>query len=1313
MLCEDSEALPLNTWTHIAVTVDEVSRIIKLYKNGGLIDTGIASPDITTQATYINTFFLGAKTTTTSTNFKGEMDEVRLWDSALNGKDISGRMNCELRGDEGGLIFYFTFNENLRYTNSAPAGGVLTLDNFALSGSASNYTSGSPISTGVTNPVPPVTDQFIEYDLNETSTPLNATGSGLLWYTDLSTAGSTTAPTPPTFASGMTTYWVSSSNANGCASKLVPISVKVNRSTSTDCWKTVSVGTHSLAIAQDGSLWVWGANTRGQLGLDDTNNRLEPTQMGIDNDWKSVKAGTDYTLALKENGTLWAWGANNWGQLGLGDLTDRDQPVQVGVSTDWAVINTKHYTSFAIKSDHSLWSWGYNNQGLLGSGGGLGHNIPIQVGSDTDWERIATHGTASFAIKTNGTLWSSGEGNYNGLGFSVAVYTQVGTDNNWRDISNGGLSIFATKYDSSLWGLGSFSRGSLAPFSFDASGAGAGNRNAFAKARDNNWVKVETTTQTGVVLKTDGTLWAWGRNTDTAFDLTGTVRFEVIQIGTDTDWIDFSLGETTTLVALKEDGGLYSIGTNTDGVLGLGDAVNRSSFQPIDCPINLDGFFLHFEEVTDPALGSNFSLGSLAFADVDNDGDQDLYTTGFSSLVPTSVLYKNDGSGKYTPVANSGVVPTANGPVAFADVDNDGDQDLLVSGLGSTYQPGTKLFLNDGNGGFVEDATTLFPSFTGGSIAFEYIDNDNYIDVVITGSLNTTPTTKMFLNTGTGSFTEVVSTPLENVDNSSIAFADVNNDTYPDLLITGNSASSSISKLYTNDGLGNFTVLSGATFEGVSAGSVAFADVNNDSYLDLVISGFGSNGLTTKLYLNSATTTFTEATNLPFESVNDSSIAFSDVDNDGDPDLLITGSGDEPFIAKLYANDGAGNFTQVSNVPFQGVTNSSVSFTDIDNDGDQDVVIMGSNRSGAATRLYRNLSNRASWVGGENADWTNANNWGDSTLPTLSDEINITPTAVNQPVITASEVAQVGAINIDQNASLEVYGVLKVNTKLNNDGLITFKSDATSTGQLDQFNAKYSGTGAVMTERFIPAGKRAFRFISPSVTTTNSMYENWQEGGATASGFGIHITGVDGAANGFDPTGTNNPSAFTFDNTVLDQTATSPWNAVTSTNGILEAGTPYRLFIRGDRTVDLATNQATPTATVLRTQGQLLFGNYNPALSPGNGNYSFVGNPYQAAVDFNALSVGGDLNTNFMYVWDPQLGATGTYVTVDLSDGSNIVGSNANQFIQPGQAFFVRNNLTVNTAPTITFNETSKAVTFFFFLATGTYVTLTFLTVLI
>ena len=83
---------------------------------------------------------------------------------------------------------------------------------------------------------------------------------------------------------------------------------------------------HGLCIKSDGSLWAWGYNDYGQLGLGDTKTRTKPVQVGSATSWKAVACGLDYTLALWTNGSLWAWGYNDYGQLGLGDTKTRTKP---------------------------------------------------------------------------------------------------------------------------------------------------------------------------------------------------------------------------------------------------------------------------------------------------------------------------------------------------------------------------------------------------------------------------------------------------------------------------------------------------------------------------------------------------------------------------------------------------------------------------------------------------------------------------------------------------------------------------------------------------------------------------------------------------------------------------------------------------------------------------------------------------------------------------------------------------------------------------------------------------------------------------
>ncbi|MBX2871280.1 MAG: T9SS type A sorting domain-containing protein, partial [Saprospiraceae bacterium] len=157
-------------------------------------------------------------------------------------------------------------------------------------------------------------------------------------------------------------------------------------------------------------------------------------------------------------------------------------------------------------------------------------------------------------------------------------------------------------------------------------------------------------------------------------------------------------------------------------------------------------------------------------------------------------------------------------------------------------------------------------------------------------------------NDGTGSFTEMPNVPFEQVAFGSIAFADVNNDTYPDVLITGeNAESDAVSVLYTNDGTGDFTEVADTPFEAVENSSIAFADIDNNSTPDVLITGKSR----AKLYTNMGGV-FTEVVDTPFDGVDRSSVAIADINNDNFVDVLITGeaSGLGTPSAKLYLNNG-------------------------------------------------------------------------------------------------------------------------------------------------------------------------------------------------------------------------------------------------------------------------------------------------------------------------------------------------------------------------------------------------------------------------
>lgn len=317
-----------------------------------------------------------------------------------------------------------------------------------------------------------------------------------------------------------------------------------------------------------------------------------------------------------------------------------------------------------------------------------------------------------------------------------------------------------------------------------------------------------------------------------------------------------------------------------------------------------------YTEVNTPFEG--VAVSSIAFSDINNDGFEDVMITGQNdSLVRIAKLYTNDGTGNFIEKVNTPFDGVWSSSIAFSDVNSDGNQDVLITGENNSGLRIAKLYTNDGAGNFTQIFNTPFEGVRRTSIAFSDINGDGHNDVLITGLNNSEQRiTKLYTNDGLGKFTEIINTPFVGVSRSSIAFSDINGDGYEDILITGwDNSSTHIAKLYTNDGAGNFTEILDTPFDGVTIGSVAFSDSNGDDYNDVLITGLNTSGeKIAKIYTNDGVGNFTEILDTPFDGVIIGSIAFSDVNDDGHKDVLITGESNSGPITKLYNNDGLGNF---------------------------------------------------------------------------------------------------------------------------------------------------------------------------------------------------------------------------------------------------------------------------------------------------------------------------------------------------------------------------------------------------------------------
>jgi alpha-tubulin suppressor-like RCC1 family protein len=304
------------------------------------------------------------------------------------------------------------------------------------------------------------------------------------------------------------------------ANDIVHRSSPVQTVSSTVNWKILSStygAFHNAAIKTDGTLWSWGLNGNGQMGTNSgIVHRSSPIQeVTAATNWRMVSGGSFHTIALKTNGTIWSWGRNTNGQLGANDITHRSSPVQeILASTIWKFIACASYSSVAIRTDGTLWSWGLNTQGQLAKNDIVHRSSPVQeLTSSTNWKTAACGDRSTIALKTDGTIWGWGHNGFGQLGVndithrSSPVQEATGATN-WKQISASGYTSGAIRTDGTLWLWGLNANGQLGVNDVN-------NRSSPVQtvSGTTQWKVVSVGAYFTAAIKTDGTLWTWGRNT--------------------------------------------------------------------------------------------------------------------------------------------------------------------------------------------------------------------------------------------------------------------------------------------------------------------------------------------------------------------------------------------------------------------------------------------------------------------------------------------------------------------------------------------------------------------------------------------------------------------------------------------------------------------------------------------------------------------------------------------------------------------------------------------------------------------------------
>jgi alpha-tubulin suppressor-like RCC1 family protein len=345
-------------------------------------------------------------------------------------------------------------------------------------------------------------------------------------------------------------------------------------------WACVAAGeTHGVAVRADGTLWAWGNNWGGILGNNDpgsTASYVLPVQIGTATNWASVSAGSNFTLALRTDGTLWVWGLTSDGQLGLGaNASSMATPTQIGTAANWTSISAGKGYALALRTDGTLWAWGSTRYGIPGTIIGRSVDAPVQLGTATNWTRIAAGDNHALALRTDGTLWSWGRNHLGQLGNGTTVDgiapAQIGSGTSWQRVAAGGFMSAAQQADGTLWAwgdnrLGETGRSDLTlayvptPTLVDAS---------------TNWRSAAATNDASAALQADGSLWTWGTD---GLGLLGdgplTDRQTLARIDAPATYRYVAGGETH-LLAIRADSSLWGWGNNYAGQLGDGTLIPR------------------------------------------------------------------------------------------------------------------------------------------------------------------------------------------------------------------------------------------------------------------------------------------------------------------------------------------------------------------------------------------------------------------------------------------------------------------------------------------------------------------------------------------------------------------------------------------------------------------------------------------------------------------------------------------------------------------------------------------------------------------
>ena len=524
----------------------------------------------------------------------------------------------------------------------------------------------------------------------------------------------------------------------------VLVDVEVLRKNDITIPKVVSGQDFTIALKADGTVWSWGYNYYGQLGLGDNSNRYKPTQLNINN-VVDISAGSNHVLLLTKDGKVYSFGSNSYSQLGRNGNTL--VPEEITTLENVTKISAGSYHSMAVTEDGSVYTWGYNGNGQLGNGTSTSNAVPSKIRLK-NIIKIATKNQTSTAIDGDGNLYAWGYNGYGQLGnettsnvylpravLSLSNIVDVAVENNTIIAVDKNGNVLSSGYNG-YGNLGNNTKTTRYKFEkvidhIDTITTGEGD-NA-TTTEDPKYLtdvkSIEAGNNYAIAIKNDGTAVTWGYN-GYGQSANGNTENNLLPVklhyGVDKDGIDeiicASAGEGTTVLA-RADGKVWSIGKNSYGQLGDSSVTNKNEFVCISKPILL------FEETPIRIKGIGNSKNAkvsmsqgfnLLYNSVDN---SELTFTSRNKSIATV----EESTGKITSVKKGktqiSVTDKISGQTTSADVYVLGEEDITFPQIESSNYATVTLKANGevwsygyngyGQLGTGDTSNKILPTYTG------------------------------------------------------------------------------------------------------------------------------------------------------------------------------------------------------------------------------------------------------------------------------------------------------------------------------------------------------------------------------------------------------------------------------------------------------------------------------------------------------------------------------------------------------------------------------------------------------------------------